>query len=330
MFDSWTGERAIEYRRINRIPDEWGTAVNVQQMVFGNKGDTSGSGVAFSRDEVTGAPEPSGDFLPNAQGEDVVSGARTPRDISEMKEWLPDAYKQLMDILKTLEQHYEDMQDTEFTVEDGQLYMLQTRDAKRPAQAAVRFARDAVDEGLLDREQALMTIEPDKLVALLVPTFDPKADYEVLATGVGAAPGAAKGEVVFTAREAVDAAAEGRDVVLVRPGHQRQRRRRLPRRQGHPHQPRRQGLARRARRPRHGRAVRHRRERAAGRPRGALHPRRAGTTRSAPATSSPSTAPPARSRSRTCRSSTPRTTRRSPRSSSPSRPCSAGPTTCAG
>ena len=122
-----------------------------------------------------------------------------------------------MDILKTLEQHYEDMQDTEFTVEDGQLFMLQTRDAKRPAQAAVRFARDAVDEGLLDREQALMTIEPDKLVALLVPTFDPKADYEVLATGVGAAPGAAKGEVVFTAREAVDAAAEGRDVVLVRP-----------------------------------------------------------------------------------------------------------------
>ncbi len=217
VFDSWTGERAVEYRRINRIPDEWGTAVNVQQMVFGNKGDTSGSGVAFSRDEVTGAPEPSGDFLPNAQGEDVVSGARTPRDISEMKDWLPDAYEQLMDILRTLEQHYEDMQDTEFTVEDGQLFMLQTRDAKRPAQAAVRFARDAVEEGLLNREQALMTIEPDKLVALLVPTFDPKAEYEVLSTGVGAAPGAAKGEVVFTAREAVDAAAEGRDVVLVRP-----------------------------------------------------------------------------------------------------------------
>jgi len=217
VFDSWTGDRAVEYRRINRIPDDWGTAVNVQQMVFGNKGDTSGSGVAFSRDEVTGAPEPSGDFLPNAQGEDVVSGARTPRDISEMKDWLPEAYEQLMDILKTLERHYGDMQDTEFTVEEGQLYMLQTRDAKRPAQAAVRFARDAVAEGLLDREQALMTIEPDKLVALLVPTFDPKATYEVIATGVGAAPGAAKGEVVFTAKEAVDAAAEGRDVVLVRP-----------------------------------------------------------------------------------------------------------------
>src|SRR4051794_33975412 len=217
VFDSWTGERARDYRRINRIPDEWGTAVNVQQMVFGNKGDTSGSGVAFSRDEVTGAPEPSGDFLPNAQGEDVVSGARTPRDIKEMKDWLPDAYEQLMDILQTLERHYEDMQDTEFTVEDGQLYMLQTRNAKRPAQAAVRFARDAVDEGLLDRDGALMTIDAEMLTALLVETFDPKAKYEVIATGVPAAPGGAKGEVVFTAGDAVDAAGEGRAVVLVRP-----------------------------------------------------------------------------------------------------------------
>src|SRR3954464_7990139 len=127
VFDSWTGERAVSYRRLNRIPDEWGTAVNVQQMVFGNKGDTSGSGVAFSRDEVTGAPDPSGDFLPNAQGEDVVSGARTPRDISAMKEWLPEAHAELMEILRTLEAHYKDMQDTEFTVEEGQLFMLQTR-----------------------------------------------------------------------------------------------------------------------------------------------------------------------------------------------------------
>src|SRR4051812_21443602 len=217
VFDSWTGDRAKEYRRINRIPDDWGTAVNVQQMVFGNKGDTSGSGVAFSRDEVTGAPEPSGDFLPNAQGEDVVSGARTPRDIAEMKDWLPDAYKQLMDILKTLEKHYGDMQDTEFTVEEGQLYMLQTRDAKRPAQAAVRFARDAVDEGLLSKDEALMTVDAEMLTALLVETFDPKADYEVIAKGVPAAPGGAKGEVVFTARDAVDAANEGKAVVLVRP-----------------------------------------------------------------------------------------------------------------
>jgi pyruvate,orthophosphate dikinase len=217
VFDSWTGDRAREYRRINRIPDDWGTAVNVQQMVFGNKGDTSGSGVAFSRDEVTGTPEPSGDFLPNAQGEDVVSGARTPRDISEMKDWLPEAHEQLMEILRTLEKHYGDMQDTEFTVEEGQLYMLQTRNAKRPAQAAVRFARDAVEEELLTREQALATIDADMLAALLVDTFDPKADYEVVATGVAAAPGGAKGEIVFTAQEAVEAAGEGRDVVLVRP-----------------------------------------------------------------------------------------------------------------
>src|SRR4051812_13445324 len=217
VFDSWTGDRAREYRRINRIPDDWGTAVNGQQMVVGNKGDTSGSGVAFSRDEVTGAPKPSGDFLPNAQGEDVVSGARTPRDISEMDEWLPEAHEQLMDILHTLERHYGDMQDTEFTVEEGQLYMLQTRNAKRPAQAAVRFARDAVGEGLLDREGALATIDADMLTALLVDTFDPKADYEVLATGVAAAPGGAKGEVVFTAHEAVEAAGAGKQVILVRP-----------------------------------------------------------------------------------------------------------------
>src|SRR5262245_44105382 len=163
VFDSWTGERAVEYRRLNRIPDDWGTAVNVQQMVFGNKGDTSGSGVAFSRDEVTGEKEPSGDFLPNAQGEDVVSGVRNTKDIADMKEWLPDAHKQLMEILRTLEKHYKDMQDTEFTVEEGRLYMLQTRNAKRPAQAAVRFACAAVDERLLNKEEALTTIDPGSL-----------------------------------------------------------------------------------------------------------------------------------------------------------------------
>src|SRR6201991_1725011 len=217
VFDSWTGDRAREYRRINRIPDDWGTAVNVQQMVFGNKGDTSGSGVAFSRDEVTGAPEPSGDFLPNAQGEDVVSGVRTPRDIAEMKEWMPEVHEQLMDILRTLEAHYQDMQDTEFTVEEGQLYMLQTRNAKRPAQAAVRFAVDAVEDELLTKEEAIATIDPGSLDALLHTTFDPKAEFEVLASGVSASPGAAKGEVVFTAADAVEAAGEGRDVILVRP-----------------------------------------------------------------------------------------------------------------
>jgi pyruvate, orthophosphate dikinase len=217
VFDSWTGERAVHYRRINHIPDDWGTAVNVQQMVFGNKGDTSGSGVAFSRNELTGEPEPSGDYLPNAQGEDVVSGARTPRDIAELKDWLPDVHTQLNEILRALERHYGDMQDTEFTVEDGTLYMLQTRSAKRPAQAAVRFAVDTVNEGLLDKAQAIATIDAEQLDALLHPTLDPAARYDVLATGVAASPGAAKGEIVFLASDAVAAAAAERDVVLVRP-----------------------------------------------------------------------------------------------------------------
>jgi pyruvate,orthophosphate dikinase len=217
VFDSWTGERAVQYRRLNRIPDEWGTAVNVQQMVFGNKGSTSGSGVAFSRDEITGAPEPSGDFLVDAQGEDVVSGVRNTRDISELADVMPEVHAQLMSILRALEGHYRDMQDVEFTVEEGRLFMLQTRSAKRPAQAAVRFAVDAVQEGLLGREEAIATIDAARLDALLHPTFDPDTEYEVLATGVAASPGAAKGEIVFSAPDAVAAAAEGRDVVLVRP-----------------------------------------------------------------------------------------------------------------
>src|SRR6195952_1758929 len=167
VFDSWTGDRAVTYRRINRIPDNWGTAVNVQQMVFGNKGDTSGSGVAFSRDEGTGEPEPSGDFLVNAQGEDVVSGVRNTQDIADLRDVMPEAHEQLMDILRTLEAHYKDMQDTEFTIEEGRLYMLQTRNAKRPAQAAVRFACDVVDEGLLSKAEAITTIDCEKLDALL-------------------------------------------------------------------------------------------------------------------------------------------------------------------
>ncbi|MFA9399895.1 MAG: pyruvate, phosphate dikinase, partial [Acidobacteriota bacterium] len=216
VFESWSGKRAVDYRRINRIPDDWGTAVNVQRMVYGNMGDSSGSGVAFSRDEITGGPEPSGDFLPNAQGEDIVSGVRNPRDISEMNDLMPQAYEELTGILRTLEQHYSDMQDTEFTVEEGRLYMLQTRSAKRPAQAAVHFAADAVSEGLLSREQALMTIDADGLEALLHPTFDPDSDFPVLAEGVNASPGAARGEIVFTAEEAVAAAEDGKDVILVR------------------------------------------------------------------------------------------------------------------
>jgi pyruvate, orthophosphate dikinase len=217
VFDSWTGSRAVEYRRINRIPDTWGTAVNIQQMVFGNRGDRSCSGVAFSRDEITGAPEPSGDFLVNAQGEDVVSGVRTPRDISEMKKLMPEAHDELMDILRTLERHYRDMQDTEFTVEEGTLYMLQTRNAKRPAQAAVRFAVDAVEEGLLGKAEAMMTIDAARLDALLHPGFAPDAEFTTLTKGAAASPGAAAGEIVFTADDAVAAAEEKRDVILVRP-----------------------------------------------------------------------------------------------------------------
>ncbi|MEK6252780.1 MAG: pyruvate, phosphate dikinase [Actinomycetota bacterium] len=216
VFDSWTGERAVEYRRINRIPDEWGTAVNVQQMVFGNRGERSATGVAFSRDEITGAPDPSGDFLVNAQGEDVVSGVRTPRDLSEMEQVMPEAHAELMEILRTLERHYGDMQDVEFTVEEGHLYMLQTRVAKRPAQAAVRFAVDAVAEELFDHRHALMTIDADGLDALLHPTFDRDADYKVLARGVAASPGAAKGEIAFSVSAAQSAAQEGRDAILVR------------------------------------------------------------------------------------------------------------------
>jgi len=217
VFDSWLGERAVSYRRINHIPDEWGTAVNVQQMVFGNKGDSSCSGVAFSRDEITGEPTPSGDFLVNAQGEDVVSGVRTPRDLDDMRELMPEAHDELMAILRTLEAHYKDMQDTEFTVEEGSLFMLQTRNAKRPAQAAVRFAVDAVEEELLDRAAAIATIDCDRLDALMHPAFARGAKFEVLAEGVPASPGAAKGAIVFTAAEAVAAAEDGRDVILVRP-----------------------------------------------------------------------------------------------------------------
>ncbi|HWH43938.1 MAG TPA: pyruvate, phosphate dikinase, partial [Thermoleophilaceae bacterium] len=217
VFDSWMGDRAVQYRRINRIPDAWGTAVNVQQMVFGNKGDTSCSGVAFSRDEITGAPDPSGDFLPNAQGEDVVSGVRTPKDLAELRELMPDTHVELMGILRELEAHYRDMQDTEFTVEEGRLFMLQTRNAKRPAQAAVRFAVDAVEEGLLTKAEALATIDAGALEALLHPTFARDAEYEVLARGVNASPGAAKGRIVFTATDAVAAAHGGGAVILVRP-----------------------------------------------------------------------------------------------------------------
>ncbi len=214
VFDSWNGERAVAYRRAEAIPDAWGTAVNVQQMVFGNKGETSGSGVAFSRDFATGAPGLSGDFLIDAQGEDVVSGNRSTLDISEMGEKLPEAHADLVENVRKLERHYRNMQDVEFTVEEGQLFFLQTRDAKRPPAASVRFACDAVEEELLSVEEALLTFKAGDLEPLLHEQFDPAHKVEAIGRGVGASPGAAKGKVVFSAADAV---AADEDVILVRP-----------------------------------------------------------------------------------------------------------------
>ena len=205
----------MAYRRIHGIPDDWGTAVNVQQMVYGNKGATSASGVAFSRNEVTGAPEPSGDFLVDAQGEDVVSGVRTPRDLSELADWMPDVHSRLLEILHTLEQHYKDMQDTEFTVEEGRLYMLQTRGASGPPRPPCASRSTPSKRGSSsprgDRDDRRRLAQ-----GAAHPTFEP-GRYEVVARGVAASPGAAKGDIVFDAPGAVAAADEGRDVILVRP-----------------------------------------------------------------------------------------------------------------
>ena len=217
VFSSWRNPRAVEYRKLEGIPDGWGTAATVQQMVFGNTGPSSGSGVAFSRDGITGGPDPSGDFLSNAQGEDVVAGIRRTEDLDGLAERLPEAHAALLDDLRLLERHYRDMQDVEFTIEDGRLYLLQTRAAKRPAQAAVRFARDAVREGLLSEDESLTTIDAERLQDLLHPSFDPDAEYEVLARGVAASPGAARGAIVLSAQEAVRRGGEGDDVILVRP-----------------------------------------------------------------------------------------------------------------
>ena len=185
-------------------------------MVYGNKGKTSGSGVAFSRDERSGEPEPSGDFLLDAQGEDVVAGIRTPEDLSALGEKMPEVYAELLEILRLLERHYRDMQDVEFTIEEGRLYLLQTRNAKRPAQAAVRFAHDSVQEGLLDVSAALETIDAGSLDALLHPVFDPDFDFKLLTRGVAASPGAAKGRIAFSAAEAIRHAEDGEDMILVR------------------------------------------------------------------------------------------------------------------
>ncbi len=218
VFRSWDNPRANVYRRDNDIPYSWGTAVNVQSMAFGNMGDDCGTGVAFTRDPATGAKGLFGEFLTNAQGEDVVAGVRTPMKISEMANKFPEAFKQFQDVCHTLEDHYRDMQDMEFTVEHGKLFMLQTRNGKRTAQAALKIACDLVDEGMIDEKQAVKMIDPRNLDTLLHPQFDAKALKAAtpMGKGLGASPGAACGKVVFSAEDAVEWAERGEKVVLVR------------------------------------------------------------------------------------------------------------------
>jgi pyruvate, orthophosphate dikinase len=216
VFDSWETPRAQVYRRANEIPDDLGTAVNVVQMVFGNKGESSGTGVAFTRDPSTGEPGLWGEFLANAQGEDVVAGIRTPEPIAAMRERFPEAFEQLTATMARLEEHYREMQDIEFTVEEGTLYLLQTRTGKRTAAAALRIAVDLVSEGLLTQEEAVARVDPQQLDQLLHPMIDPKADYEVAAKGLNASPGAATGKIVFDADRAQELGSAGEAVVLVR------------------------------------------------------------------------------------------------------------------
>ena len=216
VFLSWHTPRAHVYREMNNIPDSLGTAVNVQAMVFGNFGDTSGSGVAFTRNPSTGEPEFFGEFLFNAAGEDVVAGIRTPLPVAALQERLPEAYQELFRIQAILEKHYRDMQDLEFTVQEGVLYMLQTRSGKRTGRAAVRIAVDMVNEGLISESEALMRVSPEHVEAFLHPMVDPEKKTEVVATGLPASPGGATGRVVFSADEAVEEAAKGHSVVLVR------------------------------------------------------------------------------------------------------------------
>ena len=228
VFGSWMGARAKTYRRLNNIPEDWGTAVNVQAMVFGNRGSTSATGVAFTRDPSTGESILYGEFLINAQGEDVVAGIRTPQSITKrareaarskrpsMEEAMPEAFAELSRIASKLEAHYRDMQDVEFTVQEGKLFMLQTRSGKRTARAALRVATEMVREGLIGEDEAVLRVDPAALDQLLHPTLDANALKELIATGLAASPGAASGEAVFTAEEAEHAAGDGRDVILVR------------------------------------------------------------------------------------------------------------------
>jgi pyruvate, orthophosphate dikinase len=218
VFRSWDNPRANVYRKMNEIPYEWGTAVNVQTMAFGNSGNRSGTGVAFTRNPATGEKELFGEYLINAQGEDVVAGIRTPSPISHLKEQMPDVYEQFVQIAQRLENHFKDMQDMEFTIEDGHLYMLQTRNGKRTATAALKIACDLVDEGMIDEEEAVLRVDPKQLDALLHPQFDADALKKAtpIGRGLAASPGAACGKVVFTADDAKEWAARGEKVVLVR------------------------------------------------------------------------------------------------------------------
>ena len=228
VFSSWMNQRAITYRRLNSIPESWGTAVNVQAMVFGNMGDTSATGVAFTRNPSTGASELYGEFLVNAQGEDVVAGIRTPQNITEaariaahsdapsMEKVLPECFAEFVTATKLLEKHYRDMQDMEFTIERGKLWMLQTRNGKRTAKAAIRIAVEMAQEGMITREEAIAKVEPSALDQLLHPTIDPNAERKIIATGLPASPGAARGEIVFSADEAEQMKAAGHNVILVR------------------------------------------------------------------------------------------------------------------
>ena len=220
VFRSWNNERAIYYRRMNDIPSDWGTAVNVQEMVFGNMGNDCGTGVAFTRNPATGEKKLFGEFLMNAQGEDVVAGIRTPQPIEELQQTMPGAFNDFVEICNRLEKHYHDMQDMEFTIEHGKLFMLQTRNGKRTGPAALKIAVDMVEEGLIDKDQALMMVEPKQLDDLLHPQFDAddlkKKANDVIAVGLPASPGAACGSVVFTAEEARVQATAGKKVILVR------------------------------------------------------------------------------------------------------------------
>ncbi len=216
VFDSWNNPRAITYRKLNEIDDSWGTAVNVQTMVYGNRGNTSGTGVAFTRNPSTGEKKFFGEYLINAQGEDVVAGIRTPDFIDTLGNKIPEAYNQLVDICGKLEDHYKDMQDIEFTIQEGKLYMLQTRTGKRTAAAAVKLATDMVAEGLIDKETAVTRVKAEHIDLLLHPRIDPNAKLEVVAKGLPASPGAAVGKVVFTAEAAEEMAEKGEKTILVR------------------------------------------------------------------------------------------------------------------